>query len=271
MAAEQDDVHGALSDLLRPTGSLAVPPRELAVYFDDLAIARLAKAYMALQRDISSGGHAVVVTAGPPGAGKTEALATLALPGYRRIDPDVAKDLILREAEHHGLLFYRHSFVLPDGKPVGVHELASHVHSISTKTTDIVRQLALSAGENVVIDGTLSWEPLADQYLSELFSAGYEELEVVDVEAPLATAIARARTRWWDGRQKDPQMGGRFVPDDVIARIFTGTAGVSNCAANAWALAERAADELGKGVLRRFDVDPATGVVRLTQATAFSS
>ncbi len=66
-------------------------------------------------------------------------------------------------------------------------------------------------------------------------------------------------------------MGGRFVPDEVIERIYVGPAGVSCCAANAWNLAERAADELGRGVLRRFDVDSATGEVRQTRATEFGS
>lgn len=271
MAADQDDVHAALTDLYRLGGSLSQPPSQLSAYFDDLAIARTAKTYMGLQRDVSSGGHAVVVAAGPPGAGKTDALGTLALRGYRKIDPDVAKDLILGEAEQLGLLSYRHSFTLPDGQPVGVRELAAHVHSISTKTTDVVRRLALASGENIIIDGTLSWEPLAGQYLSELFSAGYEALEVVDVEAPLAVAIGRARKRWWDGRRGDPIMGGRFVPDEVIERIYVDPAGPSCCAVNAWNLAERAADELGRGVLRRFDVDLATGEVRQTRATEFVS
>lgn len=269
LAADQDDVHAALTDLYRLGGGLSQPPSELSAYFDDLTVARTAKTYMGLQRDVSAGGHAVVVAAGPPGAGKTDALDTLALRGYRKIDPDMAKDLILGEAEQLGLLSYRHSFTLPDGQPVGVRELAAHVHSISTRTTDIVRRLALASGENVIIDGTLSWEPLAGQYLSELFSAGYEDLEVVDVEAPLAVAVGRARKRWWDGRLGDPIMGGRFVPDEVIERIYVDPAGVSCCAANAWNLAERAANELGRGVLRRFDVDAATGEVRQTRATEF--
>lgn len=87
MAADRDDVHSALTQLFSPGGALETPPSELTAYFDDLAIARTAKAYMRLQDEVSTGGHAVVVTAGPPGAGKSEARETMALGGYRVIDP----------------------------------------------------------------------------------------------------------------------------------------------------------------------------------------
>jgi dephospho-CoA kinase len=269
LAVDRDDVHSALTQLFSPGGALETPPSELAVHFDDLAIARTAKAYMRLQDDVSTGGHAVVVTAGPPGAGKSEARETMALQRYRVIDPDVAKDLLLRDADANGLLAYRHTHVLPDGKPVGIRELAAHIHSASSRTTDVVRRLALSAGENVVLDGTLSWRPLIDVYINELFSAGYEDLEVVNVEAPLHVATERARTRWWHGRQRDLDLGGRFVAEKVIQGYYENHSWQSSCAANALILAERAADELGAGKLSRFDVDPATGVVTLSSETVF--
>lgn len=269
MAADQEEVHSALTELYAPSGALNQPPAQLDAYFDDVAVIRTAKAYMSLQGDVSVGGHAVVVTAGPPGAGKTEARGTMALSGYRVIDPDVAKDLLLRDAEAHGLLAYRNSHLLPDGRPVGVRELAAHIHAISTRTTDLVRQLALAAGENVVIDGTLSWRPIIDVYIDELFSAGYEDLEVVDVEAPVDVALERARTRWWTGRQDDLELGGRFVPDQVIESFYADHTWQSSCAANALILAERAADELGNGKLRRFDVDARTGAVTLSSETVF--
>lgn len=269
MAVEQEEVHSALTELYALGGALNQPPAQLNAYFDDLAVVRAAKAYMSLQSDVTVGGHAVVVTAGPPGAGKTEARGTMALNGYRVIDPDVAKDLLLKEAEAQGLLAYRNSHILPDGRPVGVRELASHIHSISTRTTDIVRQLALAAGENVVIEGTLSWAPLIDVYIGELFSAGYEDLEVVDVEAPVNVALERARHRWWTGRQGDLELGGRFVPDHIIEEFYLDHSWQSCCAANALLLAERAADNLGNGKLRRFDVDAKTGAVALSSETVF--
>lgn len=110
----------------------------------------------------------------------------------------------------------------------------------------MVRRLALAAGENVVIDGTLSWRPLTDLYVDEFYRAGYEALEVVGVEAPMALAISRAKDRWWAGRQGDDYFGGRFVPEAAtIACYDTGQPGASICADNALLLAEKAADGLG--------------------------
>jgi sulfoquinovose isomerase len=86
LAAEQKEVHSALTDLFAPGGDLNQTPPEVRAYFDDLAIVRTAKDYMSRQTDVTAGGHAVVVAAGPPGAGKTEALSTMALKGYRVID-----------------------------------------------------------------------------------------------------------------------------------------------------------------------------------------
>lgn len=268
MAVKREEIHAALTDLFALGGALNQQPDELSEYFDDLAIVRIAHAYMQLQSDVSTGGQAVVVTAGPPGAGKTAARKTMSLSGYRVIDADIAKDLLLIEAERHGLLAYRHSHVLPDGQPVSVRELSSHIHSLSTRAVDIVRGLALAARENIVIEGTLSWDPLIKQYISELFAAGYEELDVVDVEAPLAIVLERTQERWWGDRQSE-DLGGRFVPDQAVSTCFPDPSGTSICATNALALADRAGSELGRGTLRKFDVDARTGKVILSSETVF--
>ncbi|QOT18312.1 zeta toxin family protein [Paenarthrobacter sp. YJN-5] len=268
MAADRDTVHAALTELYAPGNDLEKAPPLLLAYFDDAAGVRLARTFMGRQQDVVAGGRAVVIAAGPPGAGKTEALKTLDLRGFRLIDPDDAKDMILDEAERHGLLSYRLNYTLPDGGPVGVREVASHVHVISTRTTNLVRQLALAAGENVILDGTLSWEKLPAQYIDELYLSRYEEVDVVDVETHRASAIERARQRWWTGRLNDPAMGGRFVPDAVIEHCYqTDTSSI--CAANALKLAQMAAEAVGRGTLRRFDVDQATGEVHASAVTTF--
>lgn len=270
MADKRDRVHAGLTDLYAPGGALRTAPVELSGHFDDAAVARVAKACMELQQNVSAGGRAVVVSAGPPGAGKTEVLGALSLSGFRVIDPDVAKDMLLDEADRHDLLDYRYEFVLPDGGPVGLRELAAHVHTLSIRVTDVVRRLALAAGENVIIDGTLSWRPLTGLYIDELFNAGYEGLEVVDVETSLEIALARTKERWWAGRQDDSRFGGRFVPDEAVKRCYDdGQPTESKCAANALILAERAADELGQGKLRRFDLDAQPGAPRQTLQTNF--
>lgn len=270
LADDREEVHAALTELYGESGGLRNAPPELGIYFDDAAIARVAKKYMSQSTDIVAGGQGVVVSAGPPGAGKSEALHSLSLSGYRIIDPDVAKDLLLDEARRHGLLNYRNGVVLPDGKPVGLRELASHVHVFSSKVTDVVRKLSLAAGENVVVDGTLSWSPLADLYVDEFYRAGYEGLEVVAVEIPLAMALERARQRWWSGRKQDEYYGGRFVPEFAIRGCYdVNSPYASICSVNALDLAEKAAEGLGRGKLRRFDVDARTGQPHQTSVTDF--
>lgn len=262
-------MHAQLTELFASGGVLNVAPKEIGVHFDDPAIVRLAKLYMSRSAGVASGGQAVVVSAGPPGAGKTSALNTLRLDGYRRIDPDQAKDLVLEEARKLGLLDYRLAHTLLDGGPVGIRELSTHIHSISAKVADTVRQLALATGENVVIEGTLSWDRLPGQYIKELFNAGYESLDVVDVEAPLHVTKERARERWWTGRCEDA-FGGRFVPEAVIEGLYSDSGPEQSCCvANARALAERAGDELGQGRLLRFDVDPDTGTIERSFVTSF--
>lgn len=263
-----EETHRALTDLLAPGGDLQRAPEILDAYFDDAAIVRTAYAYLELQRDVIQEGRAVVVSAGPPAAGKSTVLKTLQLSGYRLIDPDRAKDLLLNDAEIHGLLDYRNGIVLPDGGPIMIRELASHVHSASSKVADIVRKLSLGAGENIIIDGTLRWEPLGLQYVDELFTRGYTGLDVVDVELPMSAALERARTRWWDGRKKEPE-GGRFIPEEAIKACYGTNPDEGLSARNAMRLAEDAADGLGHGSLRRFDLDPSTQAPVQTRFTIF--
>lgn len=267
LAGDRDTTHSALTNLYEPGNALAKPPTELKIFFDDGRIADLAQTYRQKQSGVRTGGRAVVISAGPPGAGKTAALDSLQLKGYRRIDPDEAKDLVLRAASMEGLLEYRNQHLLPDGKPVGLRELAPHIHEYSNRVTDLVRAAALTAGENVIIDGTLSWEPLVGQYIDELDRAGYEGLEVVAVEAPLEVALIRAKQRWWHGRLHET-LGGRFISEQVIRALYT-TAQQSVCESNARLLAERAGDELGRGQLNRFDVSDPEGRPQLTARTTF--
>lgn len=201
---------------------------------------------------------------------RVRSLKELHLSGYRLIDPDTATDLLLHDAEVHGLLDYRCDISLPDGGPVKLRELSSHVHPASTKAADIVRNLTMGAGENIIIDGTLRWEPLGRQYIDELFARGYTGVDVVDVELPLDAALKRARQRWWDGRKRSAD-DGRFVPEDAIRACYGERPGESLSAANAMRLAQDAADGLGRGSLRRFDLDPSTLVPVQTQYTVFGS
>lgn len=100
-AGQLDDhkaqVHQELTELTGPEGSLFEAPPELFAHFDAATRIRIAHEYLALQHEVQAGGRVVVYGAGPLGAGKSSALSSLKLEGYRKIDPDVAKDLILEE------------------------------------------------------------------------------------------------------------------------------------------------------------------------------
>lgn len=190
------------------------------------------------------GTASVVVTAGPPGAGKTTALAERAdLVGFRHIDADDFKDGLLRQAVADRLLDAWTSHVLGDGRPLAPRELAGFVHAESTAVADTYRRQALRDGEDVIIHGTLSSADYVDELLSDLDLAGYTKLVIVDVEVPQDRAVERALARWWSVRdgQQDP-LGGRFVPPRAIARYYPDGSDRSISADNATRLGDIATE-----------------------------
>ncbi|MBF4602983.1 dephospho-CoA kinase [Curtobacterium sp. PhB142] len=193
---------------------------------------------------VTDGSLAVVVTAGPPGSGKSTALERMPeLCGYRSIDADEFKDPLLLRAQADGLVDRWTARRLADDRPVQLREIAGFVHAESTTVADTLRRRALRNGENVVVHGTLSSVDYLDDLLAELDDAGYEKLRIVTVEVPLETAIAQATDRWWSVRDAatDP-LGGRFVPEAAIRRYYPTGSTESVCGANARVLGDRAAD-----------------------------
>ena len=202
----------------------------------------LIEAHRAASEARTDGTLAVIVTAGPPGAGKSTALDRYPeLSGYRSIDADDFKDPLLARAREEGLLEAWLGRILQDGRPVAPRELSNFVHAESTVIADAYRQEAFRLGENAIIHGTLSYAPMIDDLLEELDGSGYERLVVVDVEVPEEQAIEQARARWWKEREdgSDP-MGGRFVPRDAIRSYYAQDAARSISWRNARDLAERA-------------------------------
>jgi hypothetical protein len=170
-------------------------------------------------------------------AGKSSVLKAIAA-GYRRIDPDEIKDILLAQLENTNLLDVRHRHVLADGNTVRPGELAGWAHTASTVAADLVRAASLQIGENFAMEGTLSWHKLPTTHVDELARGGYERLTVLDIEVPLTVAIRQAKHRWWQGRhcglmKFGVELGGRFISETLLGAIYSGRRTASKCAANA--------------------------------------
>lgn len=196
-------------------------------------------------------GRAAVVTAGPPGAGKSQALETAGLTGYRDIDPDDIKDALLRQLLKHGYLSRAVEHVLPDGAVVSPRELSLLVHTQSVTIADRIRRACLGRGENFIIQGTFAWDGIVEQTMTELTNAAhpYRQLTIIDVEVPLDVAFRQSRERWSQARGTDA-LGGRFVPPAAIEQLYL-PSGTTVCAANATELERQArAEKIDVTVLR---------------------
>jgi adenylate kinase family enzyme len=226
---------GTTRTLFSTDGELYEPAR--LRFHDELIDAALTE--MQAER---SGPLTAVVTAGPPGAGKTTAIAARAdLAGFRHIDADAFKDALLIESRDSGRLDRWMSRELSDGRPVSVRELSAFVHAESTAVANRMRQRILQHQENVVILGTLSSTEHLEALLGDLDEHGYEALIVLRAEVPAVTAVRRSTDRWWRDRcELRSGLGGRFVPSAVIQELYDDASATSRCAANAEAFRRRA-------------------------------
>lgn len=76
-------------------------------------------------------------------------------------------------------------------------ELAGLVHRESVVVLDTVRRRVLAEGENVVLEGTLGWPPQDPRLLQEFLAAGYERVDILDVQVPPPVEVERVTGRWW--------------------------------------------------------------------------
>ncbi|WP_231914233.1 zeta toxin family protein [Rhodococcus sp. LB1] len=197
-------------------------------------------AYLAEQTDVGIGRQFLApTTAGPPGVGKSSSIDRrhLAGQGWRVLDADKVKDHLLRDAIEQGIYTDLLNIDLADGHRLMPRELATLVHTESTKLLDTITEICLSRGENLVLEGTFSWPGLGPRLMRDLAYADYEKFTILDVEAPQHITRARALTRWWRGRQEALRggdgFGGRFTPGFVIDPLFTGSSEETVCARNA--------------------------------------
>ena len=195
--------------------------------------------YLVRQSSVARDGRAALLTAGAPGAGKSTAVQRLGLvdEGWRHLDADIVKDYLIQDLIVAGDVGDVLARRLADGRTVMPRELAGLVHTESVIVLDRIRSHCLDRGENVVIEGTLVWEPAGRQVVDELVHHGYRDVSVVDVEVRREVARAQAVARWWTGRcDSSSDLGGRWVPLAVIDRAYPDAQSRSVCAANARAL-----------------------------------
>ncbi|WP_205754311.1 MULTISPECIES: zeta toxin family protein [Arthrobacter] len=189
--------------------------------------------------DIEKGGLAAIITAGPPGAGKTTARKALGMGGlgWRVIDADEIKVRLLEAAVQDGRFDSVFTRTLADGYPVMPNEISTLVHNESVDLANRLIERSLEAQENVVIEGTLSWEGLPQRYLKWLELNDYNTVTVFDVEVDRETALEQAYKRWAEGRigtiNGTHIRGGRFTPKEAITSLYDETGRHSKCNQNA--------------------------------------
>lgn len=181
---------------------------------------------------------AVVVTAGPPGAGKSTHIGEMNLAnGWREIDADEIKIRLLKSAVSDGRFDDFLTTNLSDGHPIMMNELSSLVHNESVALADLMIKRCLERKENVVIQGTLSWEGLPPRYAQMLALYDYSAVTLLDIEVQQSVALERAFTRWSTGRIDTIagrcEDGGRFTPTEAITSIYGASGRYSRCNQNA--------------------------------------
>ena len=219
-------------------------------------------------------GRLAIVTAGPPGSGKTTLLNAQVptLTNYRILDADIVKDYLIDQALSDGIYNHLLSRRLADGHCISPRELAPLVHRESTALIDQMRQICVGRGENVVIEGTLTWSGQGPQIFGELAASRYTSVEVFGVETDRATAHAQALSRWWGGRQlwvngTDPR-GGRFMPPGFIDMCYSATAR-SVCSANALNMINLAQTGAIPNVRVRIFVRDTSGTMKQLSSTTY--
>jgi len=218
-------------------------------------------------------GTCVVVTAGPPGAGKSSILSTAIADLSTRlvIDADLAKDYLGNWCAKTGRYADLLGTPLPDGGALRPRELSPLLQTVSTEVCNAVRRAALAGRLDVVVEGTMASPAYGDRLLLSLAKSDYDRLHIVSVETDRDTAHERAVERWWQGRKGDPEMGGRLVLPESIDHAYAAGREQSVCRTNARALATaiRAGGtavehvtiaEYDDGTLALLDADPPRSV-----------
>lgn len=188
------------------------------------------------------GGQAVLLTSGPPGAGKGTSLSLLRTrqgdgtelgqaltqahgvdpAEYVILDPDQFKEALIR---HGGApTLPPHAYDLPGGRRLAPAELAPLVHRESAFLQDTFEAWTREQGFNLLYDGVMKNYDKTHALLSDLAQEGYGKRVVLSVEVPMQTSLEQNALRWQGGRTefdagRDPY-GGRMAPEPLIHALF---------------------------------------------------
>jgi hypothetical protein len=131
-----------------------------------------------------------------------------------------------------GLYDHQLAEILADGHTLAPRELSALVHLESVKLADQIRRMCIRRKENIVIEGTLTWDGQGPRIFRELADFEYTDIEVYGLDIELAAAYEQALVRWWQGRldwvNGADQLGDRFIPADAIDICYP-KAGESIC------------------------------------------
>lgn len=187
-------------------------------------------------------GHAALLTAGAPGAGKGGALRGLgewqgrddALGhALRRVHGIDVRDYVVLDPDQFKVAIFEHggsprlapsAGVLSDGRPVAPSETASLTHRESAFLQEVFEQWARSEGYNLLYDATLRDQRWNEKLLGDLRADGYDRRVLLSVEVPLEQCLAQNAGRWQHGRTefdagRDPY-GGRMAPEVMIEDLY---------------------------------------------------
>ncbi|MCN9241328.1 zeta toxin family protein [Streptomyces sp. RY43-2] len=187
-------------------------------------------------------GHAALLTAGAPGAGKGSAQNNLArwqgedsdlgrelarahgvdLSRYVALDPDQFKVALVAHGGAPQLTAEQLSF--PGGKRLSPSEMASLLHRESALLQDQFEVWARSEGYNLLYDATLKNLDKNSRLLADLQREGYDKRVVLSVEVPLEQCLAQNAARWEAGRREfdagRDSYGGRMAPEGMIKDLY---------------------------------------------------
>ncbi|MGW0971831.1 zeta toxin family protein [Streptomyces sp. NPDC002516] len=187
-------------------------------------------------------GHAALLTAGAPGAGKGGALRGLGewqerddelgralqrahgidVRDYVVLDPDQFKVAIF---EHGGSPHLpHHARALSDGRPLAPSETASLTHRESAFLQEVFEQWARGEGYNLLYDATLRDQRWNEKLLGDLRADGYDRRVLLSVEVPVEQCLAQNAARWQHGRTEfdagRDRYGGRMAPEVMIEDLY---------------------------------------------------